>query len=385
MSTPPSTAKPSLTSPHDQPATFVELFFDLVFVFAITQVVSLVVHDLTWQGVFRGALVMALLWWGWGIWTWTCNAVDLEPRVIRTAVLASMLGVVIMAHAVPFSFEDDRGIWLAAGYLYVRLVGTIVFYVGVRHDPEQRSSFFSYAPFAMLAPIVVVIGAFTGDAQQWVWLAGFAVELLAAAKAGRADWKVDAGHFAERHGLIMIIALGEAIIAVGASVTDQEPSAELAFLLGLGLAGACAMWWAYFDRLQHAWETALRDADVHETGHIARDVYSLLHYPMITGVVFYAVALEEAFHHPTDPLAEPVRYLLAASLALYLLSMAVAVYRSWRDVLWERIAGVAVMAAVVLIWTDAAAKTMVLFTTVALIATMSLEYMRYRDRIRGTA
>ncbi len=359
-----------------------ELFFDLVFVFAITQVVSLIVHDLTAAGVLRGALLLALMWWAWTNWTWTSNVVDLEPRIVRVAVLASMLGVFGMAFAVPTAFEGD-GLWLALGYLWVRLIAAAVIIHRMRHDPAELRAILLYLPISLAATVVVVIGgAVGGEALQWIWLGAFCIELVAAISSGRADWTIDAGHFAERHGLILIIALGEAIIAVGIALEGTSIDTSLALLLAVGLAGVCALWWAYFDRLQEVMESALRLADEHETGLIARDVYSLLHYPMIAGIVFYAVALEEAFLHPNDPMEGVVAVLFVVALGLYLLAQAVAVWRCWRTYLYERVIGVAVIAVLVAAW-DGAAKDVVLVSTIVLIATMSAEYLRFRARIRG--
>jgi low temperature requirement protein LtrA len=221
-----------------------------------------------------------------------------------------------------------------------------------------------------------------GDALQWIWLAAFSVELLAAAFGGQAEWKVDAAHFAERHGLILIIALGEGIIAVGIALEGVPIDASLALLLAVGLAGVCAMWWAYFDRLQEVMESALRLAEGRETGHIARDVYSLLHYPMIVGIVFLAVALEEAFLHPDEPMEQVVATLFVVAVGLYLLAQAVAVWRCWRTYLYERVIGVVIIASLVAAW-DGAAKEVVLVSTVILIATLTAEYLRFRARIRG--
>lgn len=359
-----------------------ELFFDLVFVFALTQVVSLVVHDLTLAGVLRGALVLALMWWAWTNWTWTTNVVDLEPRVIRVAVLASMLGVFGMAFAVPTAFDGD-GAWLAFGYVLVRVIAAAVFVYGSRHDPVELRAVVSYLPVSLGATAIVLVGGLVGGgALQWIWLGALTLELISTGFAGRATWKVDAGHFAERHGLILIIALGEGIIAVGIALEEFRIDGSLALQLAVGLAGVCAMWWAYFDRLQEVMETALRQADAQETGRIARDVYSLLHYPMIAGIVLLAVALEEAFLHPDDPMKAVVANIFVAAIGLYLLAQAVAVWRCWRTYLYERVVGVVVIGVLVTVW-DGAAKDVVLASTVILIATLAVEYVRFRSRIRG--
>lgn len=364
---------------EEKTAIPLELFFDLVFVFAITQVVSLIVDDLTIRGIFRGALVLALLWWAWGVWAWTTNSSDLEPRLYRAVILVSMVGVFVMAHAVPFAFEG-QGRWVAIGYVFVRGLAALLGFAASTGDPVARKAFWTYTPISSIGPAVVLAGAFMGDAQQWWWLAGFGLELAAAGVAGQADWQVDAGHFAERHGLILIIALGEAIIAVGATLTGEEPSLDLALLLGVGLAGACALWWAYFDRLQEGWEHALRSADLHHTGRIARDIYSILHYPMIVGIVFYAVALEQAFHHPDDPLDPIVANLLIAAVGLYLLAMVAATLRAFGTLLYERLVFVVVLAAVARGWSDGSARNIVLVSTLLLLVTMTVEYIRFRRR-----
>ena len=359
-----------------------ELFFDLVFVFAITQVVSLIVHDLTLAGVLRGALVLAIMWWAWTNWTWTTNVVDLEPRVIRVAVLASMLGVFGMAFSVPTAFEGD-GDWLAFGYVFVRVIAAAVLVYGTGHDPAEMRAVLTYLPVSLAATAIVLVGGLVGgDALQWIWLGALTLEVIATLFAGQATWKIDAGHFAERHGLILIIALGEGIIAVGVALEGFQIDGSLALQLAVGLAGVGAMWWAYFDRLQEVMESALRQADPRETGHIARDVYSLLHYPMIAGIVLLAVALEEAFLHPNDPMKDVVATVFIAAIGMYLLAQAIAVWRCWRTYLYERVVGVVVIAVLVTVW-DGAAKDVVLASTVVLIATLIAEYLRFRSRIRG--
>jgi len=369
------------TELEEKSAEPLELFFDLVFVFAITQVVSLIVHDLTWQGLFHGVLVLALMWWGWGVWTWTTNVVDLEPRIIRAVILVSMIGVFIMAHAVPTAF-DGKGMWVALGYAYVRALAAAVMWFGTKDDEDTSAAFWTYMPVSAFGPVVIVFGAAVGgDDQQWFWLAGWLLELASAVAAGRADWKVDAGHFAERHGLIIIIALGESIIVVGSTVADLPPSGSLALLLGVGTLGAAVLWWAYFDRLEGSMEHGLREANAHQTGLIARDVYSVLHFPMIVGIVLYAVALEQAFHHPDDPMEAVVAALFVGGLASYLLAGVVAIWRTFREYLYERLIGVALIAAVGWLWRSGTARELVITSIAILVITISAEYWRFRPRI----
>lgn len=369
---------------NEKAAHPIELFFDLVFVFAFTQVVSLIVHDLTLEGVLRGSLLLGLLWWGWSTWTWALNAVDISPRVVRVVVLASMFGVFTMAFAIPHAFDGD-GMWVAGGYTFVRVLAMVVLVLGTRHDASEQRAVLLYSPTSLTAPLLVLIGAAVGgSAMQWIWFAALVVEVAAAVFAGRADWKIDAGHFSERHGLILIIALGEAVIVVGAALGEDEDVKieSVATALFVGLLAACVMWWAYFDRLQDTWEQALREADDHETSHVARDVYTLLHYPMIVGIVFIAVAMEEAFLHPDERIDEVVGTLFWVGFGLYLLAMAAATWRCWRSFLYERLVGVAAIALLVA-FVDVDAERTVLGATIILVITISAEYWRFRDRIRA--
>ena len=268
-------------------------------------------------------------------------------------------------------------------YAIPSLVRRTVILLGTRKEPGALRAILTYLPISLAATAMVVIGGLVGGgALQWIWLAALCVEVVASASAGQADWRVDAAHFAERHWLILIIALGEGIIAVGVALGGVRIDRSLSIQLAVGLAGVCAMWWAYFDRLQGALETALRQADIRETGHIARDVYSLLHYPMIAGIVFYAVALEETFMHPDDPMEGVLAVLFVVAVGLYFLAQGAAVWRARRTYLYERVIGVAAIAVLVTIW-DGAAKDVVLASTIVLIATMTAEYMRFRARIRG--
>jgi len=182
----------------------------------------------------------------------------------------------------------------------------------------------------------------------------------------------------------MIIALGEAIIAVGVALTGDDVEATLAVFwrLAIGLVGVAVMWWAYFDKMQVIWERRLDEADVASTGRVARDLYTLSHYPMITGIVFFAVALEEAFLHPIDPLTGFTRWMLAISVALYFLSQAAATYRAWGAVQYERAIGVCVIAALSA-FLNTSAEVAVLLVIVVMILTITAEYWRFRDEVKA--
>lgn len=362
----------------------IELFFDLVYVFGFTRVVGLVVHDHNLTSTLYGALILGLLWWSWGIWTWTMNAVDLTHRYRRVLILIAMIGIFLMGYAIPTAFEGDA-LWLAAGYVLSRLIAATVMWFGTLDDAIEHEAIRAFLPYSMVAPALVVAGALIGgSALPWIWLAALVAEVGSALASGSSEWHIDAGHFAERHGLILIIALGEAIIAVGIALTaaadEGGASMAIAWRLAIGLVGVSAMWWAYFDKLQVIWERRLDEANAAETGKVARDIYSLGHYPMLTGIVFFAVALEEAFLHPDEPLTGFTRWMLAVSIAIYFLSQAAACRRAWGGIMYERIGGVVVMVLMAALLT-AKAELVVLLITIVMIITMTLEYWRLRAEV----
>ena len=370
----------------EKSATTLELFFDLVFVFAITQVVFLVVNDLTWSGLLDATIILGVLWWGWTNWTWVTNMVSLEPRVRQMVVLLAMMGVFIMAHAVPTSFSGD-GLWLAVPYVLVTGLSSTLILLDTRTSERSFEGIAVYVPIILLGGGLLIAGAIIEQAQQELWLAALFINIVAAALGSRTVYQVDAKHFAERHGLIMIIALGEAIIAVGATLADQLPSSEIATHLAIGLALAMTLYWAYFDRAQAIWENALRKADPLATGKFARDVYTFTHFPMIVGIVLSAVALEEAFLHPSEPLDDFVRIVFVLGLASFLLGIAAAAFRAGGGggvVLWERIIAVAAIAAVIFGAPKLTAQTTVISVTFVLITGMVLEYVRIRRRFANT-
>jgi low temperature requirement protein LtrA len=362
---------------EEKSATTLELFFDLVFVFAITQVVGFIVDDPTWPGLLRAATLLGILWWGWTNWAWTTNLVSLEPRFRRILVLVAMVGLFVMAHAVPTSFSGSA-LWLAVPYVIVTLLSSVLALLNARATDTNLEGLAVYVPVVLLGGGLLIAGAILESAQQWLWLASFAVNVIGAALSAGAVPAVDAKHFAERHGLILIIALGEAIIVVGVTLAGEPPSWQLAGHLAIGLTFAIALYWAYFDRATQAWEHGLRQAPAGSAGRYARDVYSFTHFPMIVGVVFSAVALEEAFAHPEEPFKPFIAGVFVIGVASYLTGIAIAAFRSARFLLPERMMAVAAIATVVLGTGNLAARTTVIVTTLILISALLTEQLRFR-------
>lgn len=346
----------SIVSPGDQSATFVELFFDLVFVFSVTQVVSLLHHELGWAGVGQALLVFWLVWWAWTQFTWTLNSADTTHHVIDLATLAATAVVFFMAVSLPEAFQG-KALWFAVPYVLVRLIGLALQFWVAREDPLQHhGTALTWAALSLGGMAAVLVGAVVGGSTlYWVWGLAILLDLGAAAVSGRREgWNLHPEHFAERHGLFVILALGETLIAAGSVVSDASGTRALIPVMILAVAFSCGLWWTYFPQGLPALERAMTERRGAERSAMARDAFSLLHFPMVCGVIAYAVAVEEAVAHPGQPLPIGGRLALALSLVLFVGGMAAAVWRATGRLLWPRIvvtlatAGVIVAAAGIL-------------------------------------
>jgi low temperature requirement protein LtrA len=324
-----------------------ELFFDLVFVFAITQVASLIHHDLSLLGVARGALVLAMLYWGWSLFTWTLNFVGTSRLDVRLGLFIAMAMSLLMARIIPEAF-DDGGPYFVSAYFVFRLVANVL---ALRtEDREARDRQWAFIPMTMVGSAVALGGGFVDDPwRSWIWLASLAIDLLAARAAERVDWHIQAGHFAERYGLLVIIALGESIVAIGAGLIEVEVDITLGLTLVVAFAATSTLWWSYFHWVADRVEQHLRDLQGTARGAFARDAYTFLHYPLVTGIVLFAVAVEEIVVHPMDQLALFSRGLLASGFALVLLSFVGSAYRAIRRIPYLRLGAAALVTMVSLL------------------------------------
>ncbi|MGH2681190.1 MAG: low temperature requirement protein A, partial [Actinomycetota bacterium] len=267
----------------------IELFFDLVFVFTLTQVTALMSDDLTGRNIVRGLLVLALLWWCWVAYAWLGNVVQAEEGLGKAAMFAAMAAMFVMALTVPEAFEDlpgglDGPVVVAFAYLVVRVLHLTIFWVAARTEDDRglRRQLLRFAPsvFGSTA-ILLVASQLEGTAQTLTWVAALVVDYVGTILGGASGWRLrSASHFAERHGLIVIVALGESIVAigVGAHVAISWPIIA-GSSLGLALAGC--LWWVYFDVVSIVAERVLRRLQGEERARLARDAYSYLHLPMV--------------------------------------------------------------------------------------------------------
>ncbi|MEZ4710604.1 MAG: low temperature requirement protein A [Caldilineaceae bacterium] len=320
---------PNITSPEDQRVTFVELFFDLVFVFSVTQVVGLLHHELNWRGVGQAILVFWLVWWAWTQFTWALNAGDTTHPLIELGALAATAVAFFMAVALPDAFHG-RALWFAAPYVLVRVIGLTLYTLVAAADSSLQMALRRFAVLSISGLLAVLVGGVLGGAWQYLfWALAIVLDVAAAAIGGQADgWNLHPDHFSERHGLFVIIALGETLIVAAGGVTGAAWTSELIAAAIMAVAVTCALWWCYFIRAKPMLDHALENATGANLAMMARDVFSLLHFPMLCGVIAFAVAIEEIVIHPAEPLPVLGRMALAIGLALFVGGAALAIGRA---------------------------------------------------------
>lgn len=365
-------------APEGQGAAFVELFFDLVFVFAVTEVTALTLDHLDWGGAARTILIFWMLWWGWTQWTWALNPADTRHTVVRATTLLSTALAFVMAASVGQAFEGDGGTWFGVSYVAVRAVG-LVLYLAAASD--HHAQFIVVRRFALLSVpgmILFVAGALVGDqVRPWFWLAGVVLDIGAAMLAGSSpDWRLHVGHFAERHGLFVIIALGESLIIVGTIAAGAEPTPELARVSIGAVVVACLLWWTYFGWLKDALEERFEHEPSSTQGQFARDAFSLLHFPLIGGVIGIAVGFEEMVLHPDSHLETSGLVALAGGLVLFVGSAALVWARATGFVLTSRISLLAALVAALIFAADAKPARVLAIVAIALAFIIVIEEVR---------
>jgi low temperature requirement protein LtrA len=359
---------------------YIELFFDLVFVFAFTQVTTLVIEDTSAAGFARAALVFGLVWWAWAAYAWLTDAIDVENVPTRLFIFGAMLGAFFVAISLPDAYTDE-GAWFAIAYFAVRVLQIGLYMWGVRDDRVQRIAVLRLAPWFLVAPTVALAGGLVDDPwRTTLWAASLAIDVLGTQFAGSSGFRIVVSHFAERHALIFIVALGESIVAIGLAAVELERDAQFALAVAVSFAGAAAAWWAYFDFTQIGVERAVRAAAEQVRPRIARDVYTLLHYPIVLGIVFLAVAAKKTLGGPDEPLAEGGRAALAVGSSLFLLAFVLIRYRVVRQVAWERIGAALAVVAAVLLLDDADALALLALSVFALATALAIERLRFHAR-----
>ncbi len=368
----------------EHPVTPLELFFDLVFVFALTQVTGFMSDDPTWAGVGKGMLILGALWWAWGAYAWLTNEIDPNEGSARLAVFGSMAALFVAALAVPHAFDSDA-VLFGLAYFAVRVMHIVLFAEATPHV-DVRQAAFRLARTAIPGPALLIVAGFLdGGAQIALWILALAIDYSGPYVFGVRGFSVSADHFAERYGLIVIIALGESIVAIGIGAAGIElaPTVVIAAILGVVLA--CALWWAYFDIVAVVARRKLLEARGHERARLARDSYSYLHLPMFAGIVLIALGAKKVLAHVDEPLASVPAFALCGGVALYLLSHDAIRFRSVRSVNPRRCLAAAACAALIPVATEVdgvVSLALVAAVSVALIAYETLRYREARGRIR---
>jgi low temperature requirement protein LtrA len=315
-----------------------ELFFDLVFVLAFTQCTALMVDQPTWEGLARGMLVLAVLWWAWVAYSWLTSVIEPEEGAVRLLMFGAMAALLLVGLCVPEAF-DSRELAFAIIYGVVRAAHIGLFLVASREFPELRRSVLGYAISTAIAVGLLIGAAFLDDAgQELLWVVAILLDGGAPGFFGVVGWRLVPGHFAERHNLVIILALGESIVALGIGAeVDLTAGVITAAVLGIGVAAA--LWWIYFDVV--ALVTARRltlAAEGRQRNALARDSYSYLHFPMVAGIVLAALGLEETLAHVDEALDGVHAFALLGGVAIYLLGHVALRLRNAGTINGERLA-----------------------------------------------
>jgi low temperature requirement protein LtrA len=296
-----------------------ELFFDLVFVFAFTQVATLLADDPTFAGIGRGVLVLAALWWTWTAYAWLTNTVDPEEGAVGVALLVALIAMFVAALVVPSVF-DDEGVLFGAAFLIVCAMHVALYALAGRGNRDLLAAVLRLAPWSLLGATLILVAGFADGARIWLWLAALACTYVGAALSGTTGWQLHPSHLAERYGLVLIIALGEAFISIGIGATGTGIGLGEVVAAILGLLVATSFWLAYFDFFSIRGERMLSDLQGAERVALARDAYAYAHFPMIVGIVLFAFAMKDIVGHVGEELDSVTAFALCGGSALYLLT-----------------------------------------------------------------
>ncbi|MEO3755504.1 low temperature requirement protein A [Streptomyces sp. B6B3] len=303
-----------------------ELFFDLVFVYAITQVTALMAADPTALRMLGGLVVLALLWWCWCCFAWLGNVVRADSGVLPVVLVTVMAVVLVVSLAVPEVYADADGglpvpLVFVLGYTAVRLLHLVSYWVSSPNDGELRATLRRTALVSVLPPcVLLLVGCgLSGYPQVLLWLGAVAIDYLGIYVTGGSGWRVTSpAHFAERHGLIVIIALGESIVAMGVAVEGFHLSTPMLAAAAAGLLVAAGLWRLYFGQVSEVAEHRLAARDGDARTRLARDVYTFLHLPLVAGVVIAALGMKKVLQQVADTehydLSEPLHGIVAWAL-----------------------------------------------------------------------
>jgi low temperature requirement protein LtrA len=375
--------EPTLDEADEQRVTSLELFFDLVFVFGITQVTTLMAADPTGRGVTRGLLALGALWWAWAAYAWLTNEIDPEEGGVRLVIFTAMAAMLVTALATPRAFADD-GVTFACAYLVVRALHLIL-YASATDDVGVKEAVVRLAPTSLIGSVLLILAGVIGDwTREPLWGLALLIDYGGPFVSGVAGWRISPGHFAERHGLIILIALGESVVAVGAA-SGRPLDAGTITAAALGIVLVCSLWWAYFDVVAPVAERKLRSLHGEEQNRMARDSYSYLHFAMVAGIVLTALGIKKTLADVTTPLHAVPAVALCGGIALYLAALVLFRLRNLRT--WNRQRALATLVCLALIPLATSTRALLALGAVAavlavLIAYEATRFAEARRRIR---
>ncbi len=382
---------------REQRVTPLELFFDLVFVFALTQVTALMAADPTWLGLLRGMAVLTVLWWAWVAYVWIGTTTDADDGLARIVLLAAMGAMFLTALAAPGAFGQlsdvaggsrDQALLFGITYFAVRVAHVGLFRVIGRDQPDVGRAVRRLAPGLLLGSFLILVAAFLppGWPRGLLWAVAIAVDVSSPLITGTKGWNLSPHHFAERHGLVVIIALGESLVALGVGLADQLYDVRTIIAVLVGFASGACLWWLYFDLVAIAAEHRLSTAPVEERNDLARDSYNYMHLPMVAGIVLLALGLKKSFADIDSPLKLTIAAALFGGTALYLLGHLLFRRRNMGSWNRQRAVVAVLLLALIPVGVVAPAWVSLVVLTSVLLGLVTYETMHFREgrrMIRG--
>jgi len=333
-----------------QRVTNIELFFDLVYVFAVTQLSHYLLGHSTAVGALQTGLLLAMVWLVWAYTTWVTNWLDPELMAVRLLLVVLMLVSLAMSASLPRAFED-LGLWVGGAYAIQQIGRTVFMVIALRGHPLEVNFQRILAWCVVSSAFALAGGLVHGNARALLWLGAVCVDLLggvvgfATPGLGRSrtsDWTIEGGHFAERCQAFILIALGESIVIIGATLTDVKPvtAASVASFV-VAFVGSVGLWWLYFDQSAGAAAEMIARSD--DPGRLGRSAYHLIHPVMVAGIIVCAAADEKVLADPGAPASTASAWMILGGPALFLAGHAAFKLVVWRVVSWPRVAGIAVL------------------------------------------
>jgi low temperature requirement protein LtrA len=333
-----------------QRVTNIELFFDLVYVFAVTQLSHYLLGHADVRGALQAGLLLMMVWLVWAYTTWVTNWLDPDLMAVRLLLVALMLASLAMSVSLPRAFAD-LGLWVGGAYAVQQIGRTVFMVIALRGHPLE-ANFQRILAWCLASSALAVGGALAhGNARPLLWLGSVCVDLIGGlagfytpglGRSRTSDWTIEGGHFAERCQAFILIALGESIVIVGATLTTRPVSATDVAAFTVGFAGAVAMWWLYFD--QSAEAAAAKIARSDDPGRLGRSAYHLIHPVMVAGIIVAAAADQKVLSDPAATATTASAWMILGGPALFLAGHAAFKLVVWHYLSWPRVAGIAVLA-----------------------------------------